>query len=126
MSLSVAGHAQGHDRAFPRKPFGRLSGRIHRWLLGLRACDGELRQSRFGNPSRAYGPAGVKVARKDYRMIDGWFAALRGDGAVAPGDTQRSMTEDIPPMVGNERQNTDDGRPWGPMGMTGPCGEVGR
>ena len=46
--------------------------------------------------------------------------------AVAPGDTQRSMTEDIPPIVGNERQNTDDGQPWGPMGMTGPCREVGR
>jgi hypothetical protein len=46
--------------------------------------------------------------------------------AVAPGETQRSMTEDIPPIVGNERMRLDNGKLWGPYGMTGPCGEVTR
>jgi hypothetical protein len=41
---------------------------------------------------------------------------------VAPGETQRSMTADIPPIVGNEQQRLDNGQLWGPMGMTGPCG----
>jgi hypothetical protein len=46
--------------------------------------------------------------------------------AVAPGETQRSMTADIPPIVGNERMRLDNGELWGPYGMTGPCGEVKR
>jgi hypothetical protein len=39
--------------------------------------------------------------------------------AVAPGETQRSMTADIPPIVGNEQQRLDNGELWGPMGMSG-------
>jgi hypothetical protein len=46
--------------------------------------------------------------------------------AVAPGETQRSMTADIPPIVGNEQPMCDDGQPCGWVGMTGPCGEVKR
>jgi hypothetical protein len=46
--------------------------------------------------------------------------------AVAPGETQRSMTADIPPIVGNEQMRLDNGELWGPYGMTGPCGEVKR
>lgn len=40
---------------------------------------------------------------------------------VAPGETQRSFHADIPPIVGNEEPRTDDGRPFGMVGMSGPC-----
>ena len=46
--------------------------------------------------------------------------------AVAPTETQRSMTADIPSIVGNEQTWQDNGKPWGDVGMTGPCGEVQR
>jgi hypothetical protein len=42
--------------------------------------------------------------------------------AVAPGETQRSMTADIPGAIGNEQQRLDNGELWGAVGMTGPCG----
>lgn len=42
--------------------------------------------------------------------------------AVAPGETQRSFHADIPPIVGNETPLNDSGRPFGWVGMSGPCG----